>query len=587
MKYHHSISDKPAKQHLVGASSTILLNILAFMIVASCLIFLSWGIKQMTAPLVQLELESTSLTMTNLFKYSLRTMLRIFIAMILSLVVTFPIACLAAKNRKAEQILIPVLDILQSIPILGYLSFTVTAFLTLFPNNIMGAELAAIFAIFTSQVWNMIFSLYRSLKTVPIELKEASIVFKMNSWQKFWQVEVPFGIPSLVWNIALSMSSSWFYVVASEVITVGNNTITLPGIGSYISLAIAQENIQAILYAILTMSLLIITYNQLVLSPLVVWASKFRYEMTTNNNKYNSWITSLFSKNLFIKKPYAMLLSLITVIFTPLYKIFVKFICSNQDSDIAYKRNIDKQDNRIWYLILALIGFAVAIYSYNFINNNVGIIELKHVLYLAFITLIRIFSMLIIASLIWVPIGILIGLNPRLSNVIQPIAQFLSSFPVNILFPLIVTLIIRYKLNPNIWLSPLIIVGSQWYILFNIISGTAAISNDLREVAQNLKVRGYLLWSRIIIPATIPYFITGVITASGAAWNASIVAEYVSFGENKLVILGLGSYIAEMTAKADFHKVTLGVCVMALFVVICNCFLWRPLSDYTSKRFQL
>ncbi|MDR0329900.1 MAG: ABC transporter permease subunit [Rickettsia sp.] len=264
--------------------SNFIFNLLTCLIIASILIFIAWGLKQMAAPITVLEQQPVTLEYSNLFQYSLRTLLRMLITVIVSLIFTFIYASLAVKSKKCEQILIPLLDILQSLPILGYISFTVTVFLALFPSSIMGAECAAIFAIFTSQVWNMTFSFYYSLKNIPQELHDAAYIFRMSKWRQFWQVSVPYAVPGLVWNIVVSISSGWFFVVASEAITVGNTHITLPGIGSYIALAITQKNLYAISSAIMSMSLVIISYDQLLLRPLVAWSDRFRYEMNAGNN---------------------------------------------------------------------------------------------------------------------------------------------------------------------------------------------------------------------------------------------------------------------------------------------------------------
>ncbi|MGI4776070.1 MAG: ABC transporter permease [Janthinobacterium lividum] len=585
----HSRLDK----NLNKSYKSAFFNIIAFVIIMSGVIFMSWGAKEMTLSSETAARQVITLQIYDLFTYSLRTVLRMFIAIIISVIFALPFATLAAKSSKAEQILLPILDVLQSVPILGYISFTVTAFLALFPNNNTGAEMAAIFAIFTSQVWNIIFSFYQSLKSLPEELKDAAKVFEMTSWQKFWRMELPFGLPSLVWNIVLSMSSGWFYVVASEVIVVGGNNITLPGIGSYISLAMAQQNIHAVINAVIAMSIVILLYDQLVLRPLVVWVDKFHYEMTTANIVPRSWIFELFRKstivNLVIRSVIEFLANIL--IYWP-QKIITTFTQKKPHSKVSkIARNIQNDAHRIqdyaWYLFLFVSASLTSYYLFSFVRNVIGIQEVLYVIKLGAITLIRVFVMVIIASIIWVPIGIKVGLNNTLTGIVQPIAQFLASFPVNLFFPATVIIIGHYSLDPDIWLSPLIIIGSQWYILFNVIAGVSSLSNDLKEVSKNLNIKGFLLWKKIIIPSIMPHFVTGAITASGAAWNASIVAEYVTFGNTKIVAHGLGSYIAETTIAADFHKIALGVGVMALYVILFNKFFWQPLSDYINKKFKL
>lgn len=559
-------------------------NFFTFLILAASLIFVAWGAKQITAPIEILEQRPVSLEYSNLISYSFRTLLRMLIAVIASLIFTFFYATIAAKNKKCEQILIPLLDILQSLPILGYISFTVTGFLALFPGSVMGAECAAIFAIFTSQVWNMTFSFYSSLKNVPQELHDAAYIFKMSKWRQFWQISVPYAIPGLVWNIVVSISSGWFFVVASEVITVGNSNITLPGIGSYIALAIQQKNLIAIIYAIIAMSLVIILYDQLLLRPLIAWSERFRYELNAGGNPPHSWALALFQKSIIIRK----LLWLIS--YAARYMLYLPiFNRANQINSVA-TAPVSKNSlwiDYLWYAIIFFITCSLGYYICNFLYHNIGWSEIGKVFILAVITLARVITLIIIASIIWVPIGIYIGLRPRLTAFVQPLAQFLAAFPANLLFPITFIIITRYDLNPNIWLSPLMIMGSQWYILFNVIIGAASLPNDLKDATKIFRVAGWDWWYKIMLPAITPYFLTGIITASGGAWNASIVAEIINFGNQKLVAIGIGSYIAEMTVKADFDKIALGMGIMAIFVVLFNRLFWRPLSDYAVKRFQL
>jgi NitT/TauT family transport system permease protein len=559
-------------------------NFVTFLILAATLIFIAWGAKQVTAPIEILEQKPVSLEYSNLVAYSFRTLLRMLIAVIASLIFTFFYATIAAKNKKCEQILIPLLDILQSLPILGYISFTVTAFLALFPASVMGAECAAIFAIFTSQVWNMTFSFYSALKNVPQELHEAAYIFKMSKWRQFWQVSVPYAIPGLVWNMVISISSGWFFVVASEVITVGNSRITLPGIGSYIALAIQQKELIAIIYAIIAMSLVIILYDQLLLRPLIAWSDRFRYEMNAGSNPPYSWVLGLFHRSVIIKK------ILVPIVYAARFMLYLPIFNNHSQINSIVATPSNKNNlwiDYLWYGIMFLITGCSSYYIYNFLYYDIGWSEIVKVFLLAIITLVRVITLIIIASIIWVPIGIYIGLRPRLTAFIQPLAQFLAAFPANLLFPVTFIIITRYDLNPNIWLSPLMIMGAQWYILFNVIVGAASLSNDLKDATKIFRVSGWNWWYKVMLPAITPYFLTGAITASGGAWNASIVAEIINFGNQKLVAVGIGSYIAEMTVKADFDKIVLGMGVMAIFVVLFNRLFWRPLNDYATRRFQL
>lgn len=562
-----------------------LFNCLTFLILGLFFIFIAWGLKQMNAPIAILTQEPVNLEYSNLLHYALRTLLRMLIAVIISLVFTFIYGTLAAKSKKCEQIFIPLLDILQSLPILGYISFTVTAFLALFPSSVMGAECAAIFAIFTSQAWNMTFSFYYSLKTIPQELEEVAYIFRMSSWRRFWQINVPYAIPSLVGNLGISISSGWFFVVASEVITVGNSNITLPGIGSYIALAIQQQNFHAIGYALLAMTLVIILYDQLLLRPLTAWADKFYYNMAPGNNAPSSWVLTLFQRSKLIKKLTVPIYSLgKLILYAPLFN---KYGIREKNLLINSSNVSSTLLDYLWYIGLFVIScFAVYYISY-FLYHDIGLAEMLYAFKLGLITLLRVVILIIIAAVIWVPIGIYIGLNPKIASFAQPLAQFLAAFPVNLLFPVVFIVITHYHLNPNIWLSPLMIVGTQWYILFNVIAGASSVPNELKDVTKILRVKGWSWWYKVMLPAIIPYFIIGAITASGGAWNTSIVAEIITFGDQTMIADGIGSYIAQMTIKADFNKIVLGMGVMALLVVFFNRLVWRPLQEYCINRFKI
>jgi len=473
------------------------------------------------------------------------------------------------------------------VPVLGYISFTVTFFLALFPSRVIGAELAAIFAIFTSQAWNMTFSFYQSLRTVPRDLDEVSKGFHLTGWQRFWKLEVPFSMPGLIWNMMMSMSGGWFFVVASEAITVGNHTITLPGIGAYLAQAIAEKNLHAIGWVILTMIVVILAYDQLLFRPLVAWADKFRMEFTSSGNAPESWLLDLIRRTRLIHRllvPAGWLLAK-----TARVPLRLPAIGSMQraGSTETVSRKHSKLGDIVWTVCVLAVTVFVVWRVIAYVRTGVSMDDVWHVLGLGLITLLRVVVLIAIASLIWVPLGVLIGLRPALAEKIQPLAQFLAAFPANLLFPVFVIAIVRFHLNPDIWLSPLIVLGTQWYILFNVIAGASAYPNDYREAATNFRIRGWQWWRQVMLPGIFPYYITGAITASGGAWNASIVAEFVQWGDTKVVAHGLGSYIAQMTAAGDYPKIILGIAVMSLFVTLFNRLLWRPMYAHAEARLRL
>jgi NitT/TauT family transport system permease protein len=553
----------------------------ALVLVIGAMVLIVYGGEQTTLPLSALDVTPVSLDPANLPGYALRTTMRMLLAIVCSIVFTFVYAALAAKSRRAEMVLIPMLDILQSVPILGFLTFTVVFFLNLFPGQVFGAELACVFAIFTSQAWNMTFSMYQSLRNVPKDLEEASQSFHLSGWQRFWRLDVPFTMPGLIWNTMMSMSGGWFFVVASEAITVGKTTVTLPGIGSYVALAIEKQNLPAIGYAILTMLLVIIAYDQLLFRPVVAWADKFRFEQTASATAPTSWMLDLFRRTRALRA--------LTHPFAALNTAFANFhIALPASLRMAVRRGPPSRlVDALWLAFIVTATSYAAWRIYQYLSTTLGLSDVFSAVGYGFITLARVIVLIALATLIWVPVGVWIGLRPKLAERIQPLAQFLAAFPANLAFPVFVVIIVRYGLSANIWLSPLMILGTQWYILFNVIAGASAFPTDLREAAGSFHLRGWRWWVKVILPGIFPYYITGAITASGGSWNASIVAEVASWGDTHLTATGLGAYIANATEAGDFRRVVLGIAVMCILVTLFNRLLWRPLYAFGERRLRL
>lgn len=513
--------------------------------------------------------------------YLLRSFLRMAAGLLVSLIFTLVYATLAAKSRYAEKILIPVLDVLQSIPILGFLSITVTGFIALFPGNLLGVECASIFAIFTSQAWNMTFSFYASLRTVPHDLQEAADVFHLSVWQRFWQLELPFAAPGLIWNMMMSVSGGWFFVVASEAITVNGQTITLPGIGSYIAMAIAERNLSAIGWAILAMLIGIVIYDQLFFRPLVAWADKFKFESLPGEEIPTSRLLDMLQRT--------RLLRLFSAMPVLIWEWSLPVFRKRTDGlGKAEKLNFRLPwFDRLWTLfLLGIAGFAIYRVG-EYVQAEVGLDEVLHVFVLGLATAVRVIVLIALAAVVWVPIGVWIGFRPRLAQAVQPIAQFMAAFPANLMFPVAVILILHFNVSVEIWTSPLMILGTQWYILFNVISGAMSMPNDLRSVADNFGLKGWLRWKRLILPGIFPSFVTGAITASGGSWNASIVSEMVSWGDTTLMATGIGSYIADNTQKGDFPRIALGVAVMCCYVMLFNRQIWRRMYRLAEERLRI
>ena len=522
-----------------------------------------------------------SLDPSHLPNYAVRTTLRMFAALAASLFFTFTYATWAAKSRRARLVMIPLLDILQSVPILGFLSFTTVFFMSLFPGKVAGLELAAIFAIFTSQAWNMAFSFYQSLTTLPDDLEEATRSFQLASWQRFWRLEVPFAMPGLVWNTMLSMSGGWFFVVASEAITLGDKTWTLPGIGSYVAAALDKRDMSAILWAIFAMLVVIILYDQLLFRPLVAWSSKFRFEVVSGAVAEHPWVLKLLQRtHVFRQGGDALAAAMDSVA-----RLRIGRAAGQLRVATPAQRRVG--DGIFLLAVLVVVGFAIWKVVDYVVSNNIGLSDVIEVFELGCITLLRVVVMIALATLIWVPVGVWIGLRPAWARRIQVAAQFLAAFPANLLFPIFVIVIVRYHLTPDIWLTPLMILGTQWYILFNVVAGASAFPGDLLEAASNFRVSGWIWWRRVILPGIFPYFVTGAITASGGSWNASIVAEVAVWGNDKLSAHGLGAYIAHATDAGNFPRIILGVAMMSLFVLSFNRAVWRPMYAFSSRRTKL
>lgn len=550
-------------------------------IILAVIVIVAFAAQQMDVPYQPGQALAVHLDTAWLPYYLMRTSIRMLAALGASLVFSFAFAALASRNRTAEKIMVPALDILQSIPVLGFLSVTVTGFIALFPGNLAGVECAAIFAIFTSQAWNMAFSLYQSFRTIPGDLLEAAAMFRLSPWQRFWRLEVPYAMPGLVWNMMMSMSGGWFFVVASEAISVSGHDIRLPGIGSYIAVAIAQQNLAAIGWAILAMLIGIMIYDQFLFRPLVAWADRFRFETLAQDTTPQSWLLNLLRRSAWVHA----LLDVITSLASRTLSWGArrrKVVARPADSATSHPW-IDRLRDALIITVALVALWRV----FHFVHSEVGWAEAVHVLWLGTLTMLRVVVLIALAAVVWVPIGIRIGLNPSVARIAQPIAQFMAAFPANLMFPLAVMAIVKFHLNPEIWLSPLMIFGTQWYILFNVVAGASGIPSELRLAARNFGLRGWLLWRRFLIPAVFPSLLTGLVTAAGGSWNASIVSEYVTWGDRTLVATGLGSYIAEMTARGDFPRIALGICVMALFVVGFNRLLWNRLYDLAQSRTRL
>lgn len=507
----------------------------------------------------------------HLPEYALRTGLRMGLALLLSFAFTLAYAPLAAKTR-GGPFWVALLDILQSVPILGFLAASLGALAALFPGRALGYELAAVFALFTSQAWNMTFSFYQSLKTLPRELDEAARLYRLSPLHRFLRLELPYAMPGLVWNAMMSMSGGWFFVVASEALTVGHKEVDLPGIGAYLAHAILKEDGRAMAWAVLAMFLTILLYDQLFFRPLVAWSERFKYEEQASTYPAKSWVLDLLRRTRVVQ-------NLSRALGEALLENALRWGRGSRGPALPLPS---------WVPLLLLgLGGGLGLAALAGLLLPLGPREWALAFSLGFLTLLRVLGILSLASLVWVPVGILLGLRPALAVRVQALLQFLAAFPADLLYPFAAYLLLRHRLSMEVFSAFLMALGTQWYILFNVTAGSSALPQDLKEAARLYGLKGTVLWRRLLLPGVFPFLVTGLITASGGTWNASIVAEVVQWGPHTLEARGLGSYIAKAAAAGDKGRLLLGIVVMSFFVVGLNRLLWRRLYELAERRFRL
>lgn len=498
--------------------------------------------------------------------YATRTVLRMFIALFFSLICAFVVGSLAAKNPLAQKVIIPLIDVLQSIPVIGFLEISFVWFIYGFKGRFLGPELASIFAVFVSQVWNLILSYYQSLKAMPRNLDEVARIYRLSPWQRFFKLEVPFAAPGLVWNSMLSLSAGWFFVVAGEAITIGHHNVSLPGIGSYIATATQRGDYHAIYWAILCLFIVIILYDQLLFRPINFWIE------TKNNPEIYiqpNWVWRLVIQSKIIQRLHTQ----------------VKLMGALKPSRRDRRRyHLPKYVSLClgWFSMAAFVG-GLLYCSYYLVK--IPLLEVKLAVILGAYTALRVFLLVFLCCIVWFPVGIYLGLNTRIADVLQPGIQFLAAFPPNMLYPLVGSYVMMKGYNPNIWLSPLIVLGTQWYILFNIIAGVRSLPNELLLMAESLQLSRWVYYTKVIIPGVLPSLLTGVITAVGGAWNTSIVAEAIEWKGQMIYAKGLGAYIMKASREADSQAVFLGVVVMCLYVFVINRMVWTPLYQWVEKKY--
>jgi len=537
--------------------------------------------KGMMIPFASNHPIQISLRLSMLPYYAGRSVLRMFIALVASLVFTFLYARLAAGSKLAERILIPLVDILQSVPVLGFLSVTIVFFMGLFPHSLFGVECASIFAIFTGQVWNMILSFHQSITTIPRELREVSDMYGIRGIRRFSMLELPYAMVPLVWNSMMSFGGGWFFLAASETITVLNHDIRLPGIGSYMAAAMAQGNAKALVYAIVTMVLVIVIIDQLFWRPVVAWSQKFKAEQSSAQEVPTSWVLSLLVKSKILEWTHEQLE-------IPARRWYVKVSAPKQSHSIVAVPQNGRIKQWIRWTLAAIGAVAVIFFMVRGASSlmELGWKSLLWAVVLGFFTMMRVL-VAVLLGLIWtVPVGVYIGMHPKISKIAQPFVQIAASFPANMFFPIITLVFLSININIQWGSIFLMMLGTQWYILFNVIAGAMTIPNDLREASSIFRLKGIDRFKRLILPSILPSLVTGLLTASGGAWNASIIAEIVTWKNQTLLASGLGSYIEAATTAGNWPKIIWGIIVMAIYVVIINRLLWHRLYRLAETKYS-
>ncbi len=513
--------------------------------------------------------------------YAGYSLLRITVAYALSLAFTLVYGYVAAYNPRAERFMIPLLDVLQSIPVLSFLPGVMLAMVALFPGRQLGVELGAILLIFTGQVWNMAFSFYASLKSLPKDMREAATIYRFSSWQRFTQMELPFSAIGLVWNSMMSVAGGWFALMVCEMFVLGPRDFRLPGLGSYLQTAASAGDMTSIFWGVATMVAVIVLLDQLVWRPVIAWAEKFKVEQVESTNVPKSWVLNLVQHSSGLSRIRQKTLR-------PLgERLLLHFAREHTENT----KEAPAQPWREWVLrgvaLLALCGIGYGVVRVAIILTGLQKAELHEAALGLGATFLRVNLALLIGALWTIPAGVAIGFNPKLARIAQPLAQIAASVPATALLPVILLLLIRVGGGLGLASIVVLLLGTQWYVLFNVIAGAMAIPTDLKECCSVFGIEGLQRWKKLILPGIFPYLVTGMVTASGGAWNASIVAEYFHFKGHIYTTTGLGATISQATDAGNFDLLLAATMLMAATVVTVNRLLWRKLYALAETRFRL
>ncbi len=516
--------------------------------------------------------------------YALYSLVRIVIAYVISLVFALAFGYLAASSRRAEMIMIPLLDILQSIPVLSFLPGVMLAMVALFPHSQLGIELGSILLIFTGQAWNIAFSFYSSLRTIPRDLREAAIIYRFGRWQRFVELDLPFATIGLVWNSMVSVAGGWFFLMACEMFVLGNRDFRLPGLGSFLQTAASHGDTRAILWGVAAMIAVVVLLDQFVWRPIILWADKFKFEQVEGSGTARPALLHLIARDSLLVRIYRRLFRPVVARLTLLFTAGARRAAESFAVPEQHRLR-----RGITYVLIAgiLIGLGFTVFHAVRELSDLHREDYIELLRSAALTFLRVNSALLLSALWTVPVGVAIGFSPRLARIAQPFVQTAASVPATALFPIILLFFLRLRGGMEFAAMLLMLLGTQWYILFNVIAGAMAIPTDLKEAAQIFHFGSWDRWRFLILPGIFPYLITGLVTASGGAWNASIIAEYFHFQGKIVSASGLGSTISSASDAGRFDMLLASTLVMAIIVVLINRLVWRRLYRLASSRFKL
>lgn len=554
-------------------------DVIVLIIIAASATLFVYGWQGMHAAFDGHALPALSLDYTALPYYTLRTTMRLIIGLFYSLLFSIVFAVLAANYAPMRRVILPFVNFMESVPLVGFLTFTTAFFLGLYPHSVMGLEGLAIFAVFTGQAWNMMLTLYQTLRIVPGELTEATQVFHYNSWQRFWRLGFIYSVPGLLWNTMVSQSAAWFALVASEMLTIGDNSVNLPGVGAYIGVALSEGKLSGVLFGVLALIINIVLLDQLLFRPLIRYAHRFKYEDVSDRREPSSWFYNALAR------------SCIGGLLAELCARFSRFWLFTLPKP-WYALRLNRLFNGlavmnwlwsgVWYLavVVACIYYGYKVWLFVPKEYIASLPEWMG------LTAARVIAAILLSVVIFTPLGVWIGLRPKLVRIFQPVIQVMAAVPANVFYPLIAIFIITWHQELNSWTIPMIMLGTQWYVLFNVIAGASMIPSQMVEASKVFNLKGLMWWRKFILPAVFPYIVTGVISAAGGAWNTAIAAEVLNWGNITLQTTGLGAFISTASDAGQHPQEALGCVAMCFLVALCIIFIWQPMYRFAETRFK-